>query len=295
MPSAHPVVSATETPKETKPDPASEPGPEPVAVAAPVSRDESVTAELRVLLGESSQLAALDDDQRESVARLLEGPHDFPEGAEVLGALVASEYLLLIESGEVVEGERKLRRGDCMGDLSLLRGVLPPSPAVAGASSRLWRLSKRDFDEHVASALNERNESRCSLLGRAGVLSTLSDIEMYRLAHHSEELHLIATEEPILVSKQGETSSSLLIVVSGSVECWQVDAGGTDILTATLGDGDVAEETALLGDKKTSATLKVPGEARLLRLERSVVVREVGPLETLLKRNMEVYAKYMPE
>ncbi len=274
----------------------SEPEPEAAAAASVVEpKDESVVVSLVALLAGCPQLAPLEDAQREAVARSLAGPLDLSKDDQVLGAGALADALFFVESGEVAEGDRVYRAGHSFGELSLLRGLPASAPVIALSASRLWRLAKPDFDDLLGPSLNERNESRCRLLGKTGVLSTLSDAEIYRLAHRAEESHVLAEGEPVMVLRQGESSSSLLVVVAGSVESWQVDAEGSEVLTATLGDGDFAEETALLGERPAAATLRVPGEARLLRLSREALQREVGPLEALLKRNMEVYSRYIGE
>jgi cAMP-dependent protein kinase regulator len=205
------------------------------------------------------------------------------------------EALYLVEDGEVGAGALKFVRGDCFGELGLLRGLASTVATTATIDSRYWSLNKDAFASVIVSPLDERNEKRCTLLGRVDIFSTLTDDEVYSVAHSAKEELLDAAEEPVVLCKQGQPSSTLFVVSQGSVECWQNDAEGAETLVATLGEGGASEEQVLLMEKPANATLRVPDRASVLRIDRAVMVQLVGPLEAVLKRNMEVYGKYIME
>jgi CRP-like cAMP-binding protein len=251
-------------------------------------RDEGM---LSSLLETGSILRGLSEAQRETLIAALEGPLNIRADTELLPAGHLSEHLYLVETGELM-GRHKLAKGDCFGELSLLRKIPLSSSVWALSDCSYWRLDKETFDGIVAPSLDERNERRQGLLGRVNILSTLSDGEMYTLAHHcSEDTH----PEAATVCRQGEGLASLLVVGEGALELLQVDGEGEERVVSSLGPGDAFAETALLEHFLATATVKTTAATTVLRLDRATLVQHLGPLDSMLKRNMEVYGKYIEQ
>ena len=51
-------------------------------------------------------------------------------------------------------------------------------------------------------------------------------------------------------------------------------------------------EIALLTSKPRQATVKASGNLRVLAIDRATFTRVMGPLDEIMKRNMEEYNKY---
>ena len=71
-----------------------------------------------------------------------------------------------------------------------------------------------------------------------------------------------------------------------------MDAAGDDKVVAELTDGSYFGEVALLTSKPRQATVKASGELKVLAVDRATFTRVMGPLDDLMKRNMEQYNKY---
>jgi cAMP-dependent protein kinase regulator len=81
-------------------------------------------------------------------------------------------------------------------------------------------------------------------------------------------------------------------VKDGEAVCSQLDASGSDKVVATLPAGSYFGEIALLTSKPRQATVKAQGTLKVLAVDRATFIRVMGPLDELMKRNMEQYNKY---
>lgn len=277
-------------------EPALKVEPEPVVVV-PVVEEVAVVrtpgpeaqGKLRALLASNAQLQGVEPDTLDSVARALEGPEAVVAGS----AVVAEGSLLLLEEGELQHSGDKFLRGDVLGELYLLTSAPVTAEVTATSSSVVWRLSAGKFREALGPALQARDQRRQTALGRVGILGTLSAEELFTLAHYAKEEVVRATETPVVLGRQGEPAKELVVVLDGALACFQADAEGIDLLVATLAEGDALGETALLSEAPAASTAMVEAEATLLRVDRTLLARRVGSLEELLKRNMELYTKYI--
>ena len=74
--------------------------------------------------------------------------------------------------------------------------------------------------------------------------------------------------------------------------CSQVDASGNSRDVANLNGGNYFGEIALLTSKPRQATVKAKGSLKVLALDRATFTRVMGPMDDIMKRNMEQYNKY---
>jgi cAMP-dependent protein kinase regulator len=94
------------------------------------------------------------------------------------------------------------------------------------------------------------------------------------------------------VCTQGDDGNFFYIIRDGEAVCSQLDASGNDKVVATLTGGAYFGEIALLTSKPRQATVRARGTLRVLAVDRATFTRVMGPLDELMKRNMEEYNKY---
>lgn len=85
------------------------------------------------------------------------------------------------------------------------------------------------------------------------------------------------------VFDEGESSGSVFVVLSGSVELARRDSDGKSWLIATRGPGEWFGEVGLIGVKRRGVSARATGPSRLLELH----ARE---LHELSRRDMKAYA-----
>lgn len=259
-----------------------------VADAAIMSSEEA-HEELSSVMALNAHLRDLPAYEMDRAAKAFSGPHFAEEGVLLAEGSTCSSFYL-VASGQFTEGLVEHGKGSCFGECSLLQSTPTKATVRATVRSMYFIMGKEEFLDILGAYFNARNEKRMTALGRAPILGTLTDDEMYLLAHYAVELN---EDQPRTLCSQGQRFSSLFVVVLGSLECYQVDAEGVELHLATLGEGDCFGEASLLSEKPCLATVRTPGATRLLHVDMSVLTNRVGSLESLLKRNMEVYAKYI--
>ena len=70
-------------------------------------------------------------------------------------------------------------------------------------------------------------------------------------------------------------------------------AGKTPQTIGRCAKGEYFGEIALLTDRRRACTVKAVGTTKVLSLQRKTFTRVMGPLQELLKRNMQAYNSYM--
>ena len=86
------------------------------------------------------------------------------------------------------------------------------------------------------------------------------------------------------ITKQGEAGDYFYIVKEGKISCLK-----DNVEVLALEEGAYFGEIALLESKPRQATCMAVGPVKVLALDRATFTRVLGPMENILKRNMEAY------
>ena len=95
-----------------------------------------------------------------------------------------------------------------------------------------------------------------------------------------------------LVIKEGEDGSVFFFIVEGQAKATKViDGELKDVMSYK--EGDYFGERALLKNEPRAANIEATSdELVVVSLDRDSFSRLLGPLEVIMKRNMEIYAQY---
>jgi cAMP-dependent protein kinase regulator len=99
-------------------------------------------------------------------------------------------------------------------------------------------------------------------------------------------------EDGTSICTQGEAGNFFYIIKEGEAVCYQADGAGGEKEVAKLNTGGYFGEIALLTSKPRQATVKASGALSVLAIDRATFTRVMGPLDEIMKRNMEEYNKY---
>jgi putative peptide zinc metalloprotease protein len=183
-----------------------------------------------------------------------------------------AERIYLVASGEIeawmrtTGGERlagELRRGAVFGKQALRHtGGIYSATYRASLGTRLFVLPRADLQPllHEDAVLDEHMQSRVEelmLLGRMPLFGGLGPQALAELYARMGRRHA-APGEPII--RQGETRSSLFIILTGQVEVLARDAQGVEQITGRLGAGEHFGENALFADTVYGATVRAAPE-----------------------------------
>ena len=191
----------------------------------------------------------------------------------------ASEQQLVASYGE----------GGSFGELAIMYNAPRAASCIARTDVRVWALDRISYKILAMQTAMARRDEYQGFLEEVPLLASLSDYEKLTLADALEEQSF---ENGAVVCEEGNAGDAFYIVKSGRAICTSSD-DSTEKEIGRLGKGQYFGEISLLTEKKRQATVKATGEEGLtcLSLDRKAFGRCIGPLESVLRRNMEDYAE----
>lgn len=145
-------------------------------------------------------------------------------------------------------------------------GAALPSPASTGSKAQqvdARTASQVKVDQRLAQI--QPNEEVGRMLKSVPLLSKLSDAERAKLGGAVVERSFADGQRLIT---QGEAGNGFFIIRKGNVTVSRMDESGKTTQLATLKDGDVCGETALINNAKRGATVTAVGPVSTFYLER---------------------------
>jgi len=209
------------------------------------------------------------------------------------------DIFYLIESGDVdvyvaKKGQEAIKvhrykPWDAFGELAIMYNAPRAATCRAASECKLWALDRISFKVIVVAAAMQKREQYKGFLQQVPLLESLTEMEIMTLADSLAEEKF---EEGQAIFNQGEDGDFFYIVKEGTAVCYQKDAEGVDREVANLTPGNYFGEIALLTSKPRQATVKAAGALKVLSIDKATFVRIMGPLDSILKRNMDQYTKY---
>ena len=134
-----------------------------------------------------------------------------------------------------------------------------------------------------------RREMYEEFLKKVPLLSSMEPYERTTLADALVKKNFKKGESVI---NEGEEGKTIYFLLEGEAEAIkEIDGTPTSVMQYKL--GDYFGERALLKNEPRAATINATSdELAVVELDRATFQRLLGPLEDILKRNMEIYAKY---
>ena len=263
-----------------------------------IEKSPDVTARLLQVVSRSPLLRTLDSEQKEIIVRAFAGPLNKAAGDKIIVQGDIGDVFYLLEEGSVDvhvkkgNHENKVHTyspGDAFGELALMYNAPRAATCIAATNCRLWSLDRISFKVIVVAAAMQKRELYQSFLQNVPVLKSLTEMEIMTLADSMAE-----EEYPNngVVCTQGDAGNYFYIVREGNAICTQTDAMGEQREVGRLAPGSYFGEIALLTTKPRQATVRAVGKLKVLCLDRATFTRVMGPLDELMKRNMEQYNKF---
>lgn len=266
---------------------------------AVIEKPPEIAERLLGVIGKSALLRMLDNEQKDSLVKAFAGPKIKPAGEDIIVQGEIGETFYLLEDGSVDVyiskggGDQKkvhtYQTGDSFGELAIMYNAPRAATCRAATESKLWELDRTSFKVIVVAAAMQKREKYMGFLKEVPILTSLTEMETSTLADSlAEETY----QDGQVICAQGDEGNFFYVIKSGKAICSQLDAAGDDKVVAELTDGSYFGEVALLTSKPRQATVKASGELKVLAVDRATFTRVMGPLDDLMKRNMEQYNKY---
>ena len=228
----------------------------------------------------------------------------FKSGDDVIVQGEQGDCLYFVESGNLdcykqfAKGEKpilvkKYQPGDSFGELALLYNA-PRAASIKAVSNEVitWVLDRETFNNIVKDAAQKKREKYENFLKKVEILST---IEPYELMQISDAIKSATYQKDDYIIREGEMGDVFYILEEGEcVATKTLEPGKPDTVIKDYGVGDYFGERALIKGEPRYANIIVKSEtAKVISLDRTSFKRLLGPIEDLLKRNIEKYKTFV--
>jgi cAMP-dependent protein kinase regulator len=264
-----------------------------------IEKSPEVANRLLEVVGKSPLLRTLDEEQRDMIVKAFSGPLMKQPGEDVIVQGEIGDIFYLLEDGLVdvyvsKKGgpETKVHTytpGNSFGELAIMYNAPRAATCRAQTEAKLWALDRVSFKVIVVAAAMQKREMYVGFLKNVPILESCTEMEVMTLADSMAEEKY---SDGGVICNQGDSGDYFYIVKEGVAVCTQKDSSGSDREVARLQSGNYFGEIALLTDKPRQATVKAEGNLKVLALDRATFTRVMGPMDDIMKRNMEQYNKY---
>jgi cAMP-dependent protein kinase regulator len=262
-----------------------------------IVKEPEVHERLLAVVAKSALLRALDEEQKDAIVKAFSGPVIKPPGENVIVQGELGDVFFLLEEGLVdvyisKGGSPEIKvhtykPGDAFGELAIMYNAPRAATCRAQTESKLWALDRVSFKCIVVAAAMQKREMYKGFLANVPILSSLNEMEVMTLADSLAEEKYADGD---FICKQGDEGNFFYIIKEGEAVC-SIDKDGVDKEVARLTSGQVFGEIALLTAKPRQATVRAAGELKVLAIDRATFTRVMGPLDTIMQRNIEEYEK----
>uniref|UniRef100_A0A7S1WMR6 cGMP-dependent protein kinase n=1 Tax=Alexandrium catenella TaxID=2925 RepID=A0A7S1WMR6_ALECA len=178
--------------------------------------------------------------------------------------------------------------GFAFGELALLYNAPRSATITASAPSEVWALDRTAFRNLVVLSAETQFRARVDFLNGVDVFQVLDERERASLAEVLEEEEF---EDDEAIVEQDEKDDKMFILQTGkAVACIRGEQGEVEVMQYSA--GDYFGEIALLSGEPRKASVYAVGHATCLYITRPTFLRVLGPLKSLLERNISRYEKY---
>ena len=184
---------------------------------------------------------------------------------------------------------KQYQPGDAFGELALLYNA-PRAATITAESDNVitWVLDRETFNHIVKEAAQKKREKYENFLKNVEILST---IEPYELMQISDALKTGTFRKGDFIIKEGEMGDVFYILEEGKCEATKtLEPGKPDTVIKEYSVGDYFGERALIkGEPRACNIIAVSDTVKVISLDRISFKRLLGPIEELLKRNIDKY------
>lgn len=243
--------------------------------------------------------SALDEKEKEIVINAME-EKKVKAGEWVIKQGEDGDNLYVVEVGTLkcfkkFGNEQKYLKtyqpGESFGELALLYNAPRAASIQAETASVLFALDRESFNHIVKDAAVKKRERYEEFLVKVELLQSMDPYERIKIADALKPEFFKAGS---LIMKQGDIGDQFYFLEEGECICLKVmKAGEKEKEVMNYKAGDYFGELALLKDEPRAASIKAKTDVKVVGLDRESFKRLIGPIDEILKRNMEKYKKFM--
>jgi cAMP-dependent protein kinase regulator len=267
-----------------------------------IQKTEEQINKIKIRIVSSFLFSNLEPNELDIVIGAMDEAH-FKEGETVIKQGDDGDCLFVVEDGNLdcskhftPDGEEKYLKtyypGEAFGELALLYNAPRAATIKAKTDCDLWVLDRETFNNIVKDAAQKKREKYESFLKKVDILST---IEPYELMQISDAIKTAVFHHDDYIIKEGEMGDVFYILEEGEcVATKTVEPGKPEIAIKDYKEGDYFGERALMKGEPRYANIVAKSDiVKVISLDRVSFKRLLGPIEELLKRNMDKYQTFV--
>ncbi|CAH0481103.1 unnamed protein product [Peronospora belbahrii] len=243
------------------------------------------------MVAENILFKSLDEKQHDIILDAM-FPKDFGPGDIIIKQGDDGDNFYILESGvcEVYkDGELVQTCTEAMsfGELALMYNAPRAATVKAVEYSKAWALDRQTFKFIIMETTLKKREAHKGFIERVPLLESLSEYERLTVA---DALKTKTFSDGEVIIAQGDDGDLFYIVEEGVAVCTkQLSPADPPVRMGLLTSGAYFGEIALLTTRPRQATVTAQGKVKCLTLDRKTFKRVMGPLEDILKRNIDKY------
>jgi len=180
---------------------------------------------------------------------------------------------------------KQISKGECTGELALIHGAPRSATVTAQEKSEVWYITRNVYRKVLMVFSKEQSSQNIKFLKNVALFQPLLAKEIQVLVKALYENSFTAGE---VIFRQGDPGDKFYVVKSGEVEGVVT---GEKAETFTLTCGEFFGERALLKNEPRAATMTALTQVCCLVLSRDDFTILMGPLQDMLNRQADEYAK----
>jgi len=219
-------------------------------------------------------------------------PKEYKEGDVIITQGDDGDNFYVLDSGvcEVYKDDKLVQtctESMSFGELALMYNAPRAATVKAKEPSKVWALDRNTFKSILMETSMSQRSLHTGFIEKISLLESLNEKERLKVV---DALKVVEFQDGEVIIQQGEAGDHFYIIEDGTAQCTKI-LNPTDPPTeiATLSSGSYFGEIALLTTRPRQATVTATGPVKCLSLDRKTFMRVMGPLEDILKRNMEKY------
>jgi cAMP-dependent protein kinase regulator len=180
---------------------------------------------------------------------------------------------------------KRYESGEAFGELALLYNAPRAATITSDADSLLYVLDRQTFNHIVKDAAIRRKDKYETFLKKVELLKTMDDYERSQISEAFKDFKFNAGD---VIIKEGDEGKDMFFLVEGEAFASK-NINGTPTEVKAYKVGDYFGELALLRNEPRAASIIARSAVACVSIDRHAFKRMLGPLEEILKRNIDLY------
>lgn len=183
---------------------------------------------------------------------------------------------------------KQYQPGEAFGELALLYNAPRAATITSDAESILYVLDRATFNHIVKDAAIRKKEKYEVFLKTVKLLETLDDYERSQISEAFKDAKFKVGDK--IITEGQSDATVMFFLVQGEAYAEKVlEEGAAPKEVKQYKEGDYFGELALLRNEPRAATIIARTECQCVTVDRYAFKRMLGPLDEILKRNIDLY------